>query len=66
MSLQYVLSRANSISHGHEGSEFIERLKEELGNVVVGMEEVTELLAVAMLSGGHVSLEGIPGVAKTT
>jgi len=48
------------------GKEFIERLKEEVGNVVVGMEEVTELLAVAMLSGGHVSLEGIPGVAKTT
>ncbi len=34
--------------------------------MVVGLEEVTELLAVAMLSGGHVSLEGIPGVAKTT
>lgn len=51
---------------GREGREFIERLKQEVGNVVVGLEEVTELLAVAMLSGGHVSLEGIPGVAKTT
>ncbi len=49
-----------------EGREFIEKLKQEVGNVVVGLEEVTELLAVAMLSGGHVSLEGIPGVAKTT
>lgn len=49
-----------------EGREFIERLKEEVSNVVVGMEDVIELLAVAMLSGGHVSLEGIPGVAKTT
>ncbi|MCK4398682.1 MAG: MoxR family ATPase [Methanophagales archaeon] len=46
--------------------EFIERLKEEVGNAVVGMEDVIELLAVAMLAGGHVSLEGIPGVAKTT
>ncbi len=51
---------------GREGREFIEKLKQEVGNVVVGLEEVTELLAVAMLSGGHVSLEGIPGVAKTT
>jgi len=49
-----------------EGREFIERLTGEVGNVVVGMEDVIELLAVAMLSGGHVSLEGIPGVAKTT
>ncbi|HJH27153.1 MAG TPA: magnesium chelatase [Methanophagales archaeon] len=51
---------------GREGREFIEKLKQEVGNMVVGLEEVTELLAVAMLSGGHVSLEGIPGVAKTT
>jgi len=51
---------------GREGREFIEKLKQEVGNVVVGLEEVTELLAVVMLSGGHVSLEGIPGVAKTT
>ena len=51
---------------GREGREFIERLKEEVSNVVVGLEEVTELLAVALLSGGHISLEGIPGVAKTT
>lgn len=49
-----------------EGREFIERLEGEVGNVVVGMEDVIELLAVAMLSGGHVSLEGFPGVAKTT
>jgi MoxR-like ATPase len=48
------------------GMEFIERLKEEVGKVVVGMDDVIELLAIAMLSGGHVSLEGIPGVAKTT
>jgi MoxR-like ATPase len=51
---------------GREGREFIEKLKQEVDNVVVGLEEVTELLAVATLSGGHVSLEGIPGVAKTT
>ncbi|MDI6885195.1 MAG: MoxR family ATPase [archaeon] len=50
----------------NKGREFIERLKQEVGNAVVGMEEVIELLAVAMLSGGHITLEGIPGVAKTT
>ncbi|MBE9593564.1 MAG: AAA family ATPase, partial [Proteobacteria bacterium] len=48
------------------GREFIERLKEEIRNAAIGMDEVVELLAVTMLSGGHVTLEGIPGVAKTT
>lgn len=49
-----------------KGIEFIEKLKSEVGKVTVGMDEIVELLAVAMLSGGHISLEGIPGVAKTT
>ncbi len=48
------------------GEEFIEKVKEEISNVVVGKEEVIELLAVALLSRGHIALEGIPGVAKTT
>jgi len=49
-----------------EGREFLDRLKEEIGKVVVGYEEAVELLAVGLLSGGHVILEGVPGVAKTT
>lgn len=49
-----------------EGKEFIERLKEEIHKAVVGKDDVIELLAVALLAGGHVILEGIPGVAKTT
>src|SRR5437870_9553544 len=38
----------------------------EVGRVVVGMEEVTRQFLVAVLAGGHVLLEGVPGVAKTT
>ncbi len=34
--------------------------------VVVGMESVTEQLLMAILAGGHVLLEGVPGTAKTT
>jgi len=49
-----------------EGREFLEKLKEEVSKAVVGKEEVVELLAVALLSNGHVLLEGVPGVAKTT
>ncbi len=48
------------------GREFMERLERETGKVIVGMENVLDLLAVALLSEGHVMLEGVPGVAKTT
>ncbi len=49
-----------------EGREFVERLKREVGKAVVGYEEAIELLAVSLLSDGHVILEGVPGIAKTT
>ena len=42
------------------------RILEEVSRVVVGREEVKELLMVALLSGGHLLIEGLPGTAKTT
>ncbi|EHR79118.1 ATPase [Thermococcus litoralis DSM 5473] len=48
------------------GKEFLDTLKKEVHKAVVGKDDVVELLAVALLSEGHVILEGIPGVAKTT
>ena len=38
----------------------------EVGRVVVGMEAVTHQFLIALLAAGHVLLEGVPGVAKTT
>jgi MoxR-like ATPase len=38
----------------------------EVAKVVVGMEKVTERLLIALLAAGHVLIEGVPGVAKTT
>ncbi len=49
-----------------DGREFLEKLKKEIHSAVVGKEDVIELLSVALLAEGHVILEGIPGVAKTT
>lgn len=43
----------------------VEGLKEQLKLYVIGQEEFLELLIVAMLSDGHVLIEGVPGVAKT-
>ena len=45
--------------------ESINAIKKELGNVIVGQEKMIDQLLVAVLSNGHVLLEGVPGVAKT-
>lgn len=41
-------------------------LKENIGKVIIGKEREIELLLAAMLSGGHVLLEDVPGTGKTT
>lgn len=41
-------------------------IREEVGNVLVGYEDVVEQLTITLLTGGHVLLEGVPGIAKTT
>lgn len=45
--------------------ELYKAVSTEVGKVIVGMENVTELLFLGLLSGGHVLLEGTPGLAKT-
>jgi len=42
-----------------------EGLKQQIGRVVVGQEAVVEALLIALLAGGHLLLEGVPGTAKT-
>ncbi len=43
----------------------IGRLSQSLGRVVVGQPQLVEKLLVALLAGGHVILEGVPGIGKT-
>ena len=42
-----------------------EKLQAESSKVLVGLDEPFELLVIALLTGGHVLLEGVPGTAKT-
>jgi MoxR-like ATPase len=43
----------------------VDPLREALASVVIGQEEVLEQVLVGFLAGGHVLLEGVPGVGKT-
>ncbi|MBC8882671.1 MoxR family ATPase [Flavobacterium piscinae] len=45
--------------------ESIQTIKQELNTVIVGQHKMIDQLLVAILSNGHVLLEGVPGVAKT-
>ncbi len=49
----------------NELRESLEKVKSEIGKVIVGQESMIEHLLVALLSNGHVLIEGVPGVAKT-
>jgi len=49
-----------------EAEERIQRIVDEIGRVVVGQRLLVEGLLVALLSGGHALVEGVPGLAKTT
>lgn len=40
-------------------------MREEIGKALVGQDDVVELVLVALLAGGHVLLEGVPGLGKT-
>ena len=49
-----------------EASGFLQPLLTEINKVVVGQKYLIERLVVGMLADGHVLLEGVPGLAKTT
>ena len=46
-------------------SEKIQELKDRIASVIVGQEQMMDLVLTAVLANGHVLIEGVPGVAKT-
>jgi MoxR-like ATPase len=46
-------------------SRFLGRLRAEIARVIVGQESMVDSLLIGLLCGGHVLLEGVPGLAKT-
>lgn len=46
-------------------AKFTDRLRDEVGKVIIGQHGMFEKLLIGLLSNGHVLLEGVPGLAKT-
>ncbi len=63
--------RSERVSHVHvetreqQGAQWSSRVTEEIGKAVLGQLAIIERLQIALLTGGHVLLEGMPGLAKT-
>ncbi len=48
-----------------QSSKFVDKLRGEIGHVIVGQQHMLDRLLIGLLSNGHVLLEGVPGLAKT-
>jgi len=46
--------------------ETVQRLKNEIHKVVIGQERLVNGLIIGLISNGHILVEGVPGLAKTT
>lgn len=44
----------------------LQRVREEIGKVIVGQADVIDGVLICLIAGGHVLLEGVPGLGKTT
>jgi MoxR-like ATPase len=47
-------------------AEAVTALRREVGTVLVGQERLLDRMLIALITGGHILLEGVPGLAKTT
>lgn len=48
-----------------EHSAFVDTIRSEVGKALIGQEYMLDRLLIGLLSGGHILLEGVPGLAKT-
>ena len=48
-----------------ESSHFIQPVKTEMGRIIVGQDKLVNSLILALISDGHILIEGLPGLAKT-
>jgi MoxR-like ATPase len=64
--VKYIVEITSSIGDEKvELVEKIEKLKSEIGKVIVGKDIEVELMAIALLYNGHILLESVPGTGKT-
>ena len=58
-------SSANPVSQRLRASQLAQALRDELHKAVIGQDEVIDGILTALIAGGHVLIEGVPGLGKT-
>ncbi|HID83213.1 MAG TPA: MoxR family ATPase [Chromatiales bacterium] len=48
-----------------KASQIVQRMRDEIGKAIIGQKNVIEEILIALLAGGHVLIEGVPGLGKT-
>jgi MoxR-like ATPase len=61
----FVMTIAPPARPSAKGVNPLQQLQSELGQIIIGKEKPIELVLIALLAGGHVLLEDVPGVGKT-
>jgi len=64
MLAKHMDQKANNVDHARV-AEFVRKIRERVGRVVVGQDVVVERTLIALFTGGHLLLQGVPGLAKT-
>ena len=61
------MTSSPSANHVAAGSsvEFVKKIRERVATFVVGQDVVVERTLIALFTGGHLLLQGVPGLAKT-
>ncbi len=62
------MTARSALTTGLDPDEFrrdFDRIETEIGRVIVGHEEVVRMTITALVAGGHVLIEGVPGLGKT-
>ena len=55
----------NATNHIAAQGELVAKIKDEVAKVIVGQEKLVDRLVLALVTDGHILLEGVPGLAKT-
>jgi MoxR-like ATPase len=60
-----IMEEAPTSDQNQSVKEILTRAREEVGKVIIGQEDVIDHCLIAIFTGNHILIEGVPGVAKT-
>lgn len=59
------MHESSEVEHFEKASAIVQNIRAEIARVVVGQDDVIDQVLLALLAGGHVLIEGVPGLGKT-